>query len=633
MATDSLNYRFTGHRELHQFPLHLQPSPADSERLRELQQIQLPYSPCSHHCEICNTQYPVDRAEIQTIIFDGQKHGTFYQNILEVPQASAIMMDRIKNVRGFVEELKPLLQDYGNLIMRKWFNKSKSQREQTVLSIRPDAISPKAWAWLRCMGGANISIRKAREMFLVHSIDVDGLATHPARLLGLLFFRTKHPCEEFVRFDYRELLIPWAKGQLPEDYVDGAFIMSGEKFGTWTEWDRDELHSMYAFGGPRALMVMESQEILLTFLTTIAKRLIGDTPAERSGNDLLLKLVEDNLRTSKERTLSLHTTLKYLSPPIFDLQEMTSIVKACSAAARNDLQCRKIHNDYFHELLHGMQVRQNQTGGGGVLSSNSHVIDLCLWPVIKAKFWCWIEAELDKIRYEYEKHHSTFSTSLVLPEDYEKALQALDGCVTTFAGLMANFVNVRYQHLMKDWQPDQMTDKDVQTLYKKDRFVWCLMHFVGHDRKAAIQLVVAEMDSMLQENTTAHLHYDENLQGVFGDMGAIWRITEISRFQYPFFRPKSVSDFVETEGKTSTGCKRLWFMGTWLYIAKMLGRDFTATKPLLSDPSAFALRNRNQDLKWLAKDDARSWAISNVWEIFEDELREALLTEKAKTLV
>ena len=62
----------------------------------------------------------------------------------------------------------------------------------------------------------------------------------------------------------------------------------------------------------------------------------------------------------------------------------------------------------------------------------------------------------------------------------------------------------------------------------------------------------------------------------------------------------------------------------------MLGRDFTATKPFLSDPSAFALRNRNQDLKWLAKDDARSWAISNVWEVFEDELREALLTEESK---
>jgi hypothetical protein len=103
-------------------------------------------------------------------------------------------------------------------------------------------------------------------------------------------------------FDYRELTL-WVLDHLSEDFVEGTFFMAGDSFGKWTEWNRDQLHRQLTFGGPRALMVLESQAEVLTFLLAIVRKPV-DPVAHENGNDLLVLLVQTQLRTGEDRFLN-----------------------------------------------------------------------------------------------------------------------------------------------------------------------------------------------------------------------------------------------------------------------------------------------------------------------------------------
>jgi hypothetical protein len=129
--------------------------------------------------------------------------------------------------------------------------------------------------------------------------------------------------------------------------------------------------------------------------------------------------------------------MKYLSPPVFDNEEIHSIGSGCLAAAENVLLCLKIHNDYFYEHLLYSKISPSDERKSGRMSRTPSMLDICYWPFMKALYWSWMDDEIKNVRSLHLELKNIIRIYRSLPATYEKALQRLTGAnkvSRTYAG-------------------------------------------------------------------------------------------------------------------------------------------------------------------------------------------------------
>lgn len=114
-------------------------------------------------------------------------------------------------------------------------------------------------------------MRKHRKTCLLPYLNVEALSQDPLRFLGLLYNRTKYSPEQWAPYDNSLLEKHWDMGSLALDYNAHSIILSGPEYGTITPWRKIEAHRWTSVGFPRAILILEAQAYLLSFLRSMVE--------------------------------------------------------------------------------------------------------------------------------------------------------------------------------------------------------------------------------------------------------------------------------------------------------------------------------------------------------------------------
>ena len=116
-------------------------------------------------------------------------------------------------------------------------------------------------------------------------VNIEVLGKDSANFIRLLHYRTTFPPEDWVSFDNAQLLLSWRQGCLGEKSAEGCIVMQGEQYGTWKEFDRLAVHHGDAYRAIRGLVMLEAQQILMSFLRKMVNTILKDAttsmPQER----------------------------------------------------------------------------------------------------------------------------------------------------------------------------------------------------------------------------------------------------------------------------------------------------------------------------------------------------------------
>ena len=133
--------------------------------------------------------------------------------------------------------------------------------------------------------------RKHKAAYLLPYINIEDLSKDSANFIRLLHHRTTFPPQAWVHFDNAQLQPGWKQGGPGEKSAEGCIVMHGEKYGAWKEFDRQAVHRGDAYGAIRGLVILEAQQILMSFLrkmvTTILKDGSASNPLEHQVETLV----------------------------------------------------------------------------------------------------------------------------------------------------------------------------------------------------------------------------------------------------------------------------------------------------------------------------------------------------------
>ena len=105
----------------------------------------------------------------------------------------------------------------------------------------------------------------------LHDLSEDG-----NKLLGLMYYRTKHHPSDFAVADLHQLLPSWYRGDIAQATADGDVTVHGHRFGTVKTLDLEAVHRGDEFGAPKAQIVLRAQVKLITFLIEMATKILHD---------------------------------------------------------------------------------------------------------------------------------------------------------------------------------------------------------------------------------------------------------------------------------------------------------------------------------------------------------------------
>ena len=152
--------------------------------------------------------------------------------------------------------------------------------------------------------------------------------------------------------------------------------MQGEQYGTWKEFDRLAVHHGDAYRAIRGLVILEAQQILMSFLPKLVNTILKDAttsmPQERqqeapNGSQASVTFPHYDLASCSKwmrfieaephrdqawlSAVSLYTQQPYLAPTCFDIDMMIEIAETKAMEAGDELWLLQTDLDYFHDLM------------------------------------------------------------------------------------------------------------------------------------------------------------------------------------------------------------------------------------------------------------------------------------------
>ncbi|TGO36491.1 hypothetical protein BHYA_0123g00190 [Botrytis hyacinthi] len=339
--------------------------------------------------------------------------------------------------------LKEQCNDNGNAIMKKWKKKSREKREGLLRSVDPD-LYPHQWFYahfnqsfldsmikkLSINGEIDTDftqgkqLRKHRKSCLLPYLNVEGLSKNPMRLLGLLYNCTKYSPEQWAPFDNSLLEKHWAIGSLALDYNSHSIIMYG----------------------PRAILILEAQAHLLTFLRSVVEQILCSSNASLVNKQTTMfdEAFQHGLkRSSGTFGYTLELASSYLNqpfsaPPSFDIDTLSDIARTRQALQGDHLWLLQTDPLYARRYIN-LEMTSNLEENSKpyhqfFLGGNSFIqYSIMFWS------WGWIFDETPKLKGLLTSHEILDSVK-PLWKVYDELLGALEA-------LLLNQLQRRLQYL------------------------------------------------------------------------------------------------------------------------------------------------------------------------------------------
>ncbi|CZT20610.1 uncharacterized protein RCC_06468 [Ramularia collo-cygni] len=297
-------------------------------------------------CPDCHGQYV--HPDIQRL---GKQQ---YAGQLTDDEAKAELDEVLHGIKEIRESLKTGLDLYGDLILAKWTKKTVAKR---VLSLKSTTLLRDVPEKLDAATAASTDKFLAFEGYIwpyARWLRIKSFSEDRMRLLTLLHLRTSLPASEFAIMDSRELRVVFAAKprniKVELFYNKHCVSLLGENYGDLVEYDSALSHSWAIAGFPRALMLLRTQHIIMSFLAEMMLDLIHENGLE--GNKKWSEMVASGFRRSGSEALwSSYTTPAFALPKHFEPRLLLDMAQSRLRLLLDEFWLMQTDAAYMHLVI------------------------------------------------------------------------------------------------------------------------------------------------------------------------------------------------------------------------------------------------------------------------------------------
>lgn len=602
--------------------------------------------PCE--CNICLRQYRT-KDEQNCIVWHYLEHTKDPASVAQ-SYAQAIREDR--------EFLYQKLLASGSALLKRW-RTGESRRKDYLLRAQPD-IYPFSQPLIEIASREKMleEARQHKTAYLLPYINTEDLSKDSSNFIRLLHHRTTFPPQDWVHFDNAQLQPGWKQGGPGENSADGCIMMHGEQYGTWKIFDRQAVHHGDAYGAIRGLVILEAQQILMSFLRKMVTTILGDG----SASDSPIHQVEKSLRsltlvpfshydlTSCKKWMrfieaephrdqhwlsvaSVYTQQPYSAPTYFDIDVMIEIAETKAMEAADELWLLQTDLDSFHDLMKRHEREWLDSVPNmeklKVFSPKDKMDNIGYIMTVKAliqvRDWQWLLEECMTVKRIMGEPESKTHVEQPLSVWHEMALCGLQYLLQEAqswyqASLSKLFLKSQAFHSImevvragKDHRDSWALGfnfKDYSQLYRKDRIGWCLYNLTKDPKDIFTferSVVLQHLEKYLETCPRREVErIDQEMYKCISDMAAVERMLSVLELHRPNFGYLDQPPFRQP--------KQAWQVHFRLLIKPS---NMTCAQmdlgSILDSSAKFRMPTGRRDEQWLAQRDRAQQNLNDLW--------------------
>ncbi|TVY82305.1 hypothetical protein LSUE1_G002243 [Lachnellula suecica] len=608
-----------------------------------------------------------------------------YASVLSNSEAREKAASLVEQAHANLKYLREQCDANGHTIIKRWKKKSNEKRNVLLLEVDP-SMYPYQWSDMRFLAeygnrpdhlealnsGLNTvedpdnteghARRAFRDVCLLPYVNLESLKNDPAKLLSLLYNRVKYPPEKWASFDNWLLEKQWHMGSLPTPYNKNCIIMYGPSYGKLTPWQSGLAYAWDIIGFPRAILVLEAQMKLSSFLKSIVERLVqgsdekNDTGAFRNALELGLKKPTD--KSSCVEFASTFINQPFSSPPAFDIKSLLDIAESQINLHADHLWLLQTDPLSFRRYA-ALVVDGSHQDNLPIQQQYSLVATTLINDAFKSQIWEEIVQEIQKIHILAVRFRDSIYPGFPLPFTYALSLGCLEALLVNVIwrlakhtqrllpvrpGFRDNYV-IRYSPPSEraSFIPARKGTSHPIRRYTEDPLDFCLntiastLQIQPKDfRDMGSQHVYIEpselfgmLDDIISKSEKKHdiSRLDEILYRCYSDLSALYQMLRMVRLHQPRVPVFALEDAVKTEGgKAWRSCRAGWGQGGCGIVDETIATKLRKTSAHLVGEFLKTAKpaGAKASQKWLDQDQIQQEACSQLWAQMRNRQRQTL---------
>lgn len=425
---------------------------------------------CSKLCKECSTQYRT----VPMQYYPWMR----YRAVHNDDEAQALISKHIQVIRRNLASVAHNVQTHGNAFLKRWTKKPITKRIACLREAFPQIPLRRhhhaehlRQVLIHTTFDPGIA-SDYHEGFLNQFLDVDSLSQDPWRLLALVHFRTRFSPSEWIRWDLRQLNIPFAEGGLKLGYNPHCVVMRSEGFGDLVQWTEEAAHCQEVVGFPLAEVALQGQAQLARFLASMVDKVLEGSDAGPGNEKWMAKVREFEAVSASEGS---PFPLPFSAPPRLIPERLIEVIGARLADAEEDLWRAQIDPYYLRQLLLTVKAstwysQQSEATRNGYLIKMSVGCAVRLETWRQIHFYATVASTTPRHEPEFEKALLLLQSELVYLSRCQVAgLEGLNTTLPPFAQLFG-----------VDSHKDPKLDRSWDAQYGADPLFWVIYHL--HER-------------------------------------------------------------------------------------------------------------------------------------------------------
>jgi hypothetical protein len=587
-----------------------------------------------------------------------------------------------QSIVGNIEYLRRQIVASGNSIIKRWQCLTLKQRKELLSRVEPN-ICPTDYAVAdltsRSIGQRICDPRKSRAQgecrfaYLLPYRNLDRLSVEWGSLISLLHNRAMSRRDDWAIFDNEQIQLARSQRWIDEEPASGCIIMRGDRYGEWKLFDQEEVHCGYAYGSPRALLILETQDQLLRFLRNFINVILGTTSVKENmsaglnvdagtvGAEIAAqscpkkwkKFVRAGTQPSKyvswASPQSLYASQPFQSFPKFDIDIIIEIAENQSDEAYDEVWLRQTDPEYFYERAKFLEAKWNgslsKVGENlRLLTPESHR-NIAYMTLIKAcqraRDWRVVRRKCDDLKAVLGNHGNAMNVAKPLPTDKNGHFDALRSLLwdrkkyyrqeLTKAVGQSEAFNSLFE-LAHTVPPNAATFrlKDCDDLYHRDRTAWCLLQLSQETADAddlesgflCFELYLHCLEDHLRNNPQESRRIDQDIFMSISDIAALQRICRNTGCCRPVPREPTPAEREKHDEYFKKRFVRSY--GSLPLVGSKPQAPFSDLGNVVYPLDQFQIPGGPRDQTWLSKRDGAHLALGKAWKVARVDYRDSL---------
>ncbi|KAI1770070.1 hypothetical protein F4818DRAFT_434334 [Hypoxylon cercidicola] len=508
--------------------------------------------------------------------------GLSYRSRLSDADARRLVESSTRQIHETREYLAQRLKSHADLLMSRWRKQSLAKRQALLTEVAPD-LETSPWINIRFSYMPERKLidrrsQKRRRQLLAPWLSVDVLKANPAVLYALLHYRVTYPPQDWAAFDCRQLTLSWASGRFDVDFSDKCVVMYGPRYGSLVSWEETPAHRADILGFPRARLVLEAQEFIMTTLRSIVDKLLdgvdNSLPA-RTEKWLELTANAGFKRTGEVEFWSPYTNQAFSAPPRLDIDYLISLAKTRLDATGDhlwDLQWDPVYMRRYMKV-HLQKTIYKVSDENTIAKQFAQETFL---EIVGHYWWRWIEMECSNVAEVHRRFRDNIHPGYPLPTRYDRAVGALELILVNqvifrskmlydslpFSPGFSHHFTLSHAELPSGYMKlERKTPNNTAEGLEDDPLDWCLLQLLGEPDKQThfdhAMLFAFLHDHLSHCSFKERARLDEVLYKNLSDLSTCHEMLVAVRLSRPQNKARYIDEVIVSDDRDRDAWKRM----------------------------------------------------------------------------